>query len=83
MYMRVLIIVLTVFLAWFSSPTTAGAKFYIYDWPPELDDVYPAPGNKLDTVSSYHHGNASHSAEYDVPRAYTCPVLILHFYRFL
>jgi hypothetical protein len=30
-------------------------KFFIYDWPDELADVYPPPGAALDTVSSYHH----------------------------
>ena len=29
--------------------------FYIYEWPSELDDVYPPPGAVLDKKASYSH----------------------------
>jgi len=47
------LLVLYVLVTWVSQAW--GAKFYIYDWPEELADVYPPPGAALDTVSSYHH----------------------------
>jgi len=38
------------------SPTTAiTARFYIYDWPPQLADVYPPMNTTLDKKSKYDH----------------------------
>ena len=34
---------------------TGDAKFFIYDWPTFMSDVYPPPGAKLDKESKYDH----------------------------
>jgi hypothetical protein len=36
-------------------PDGQPALFYIYEWPEELDDVYPPATNVLHPLSSYNH----------------------------
>ncbi len=37
------------------SKPSDGAYFYIYEWPEELNDVYPPAGAQLDKASKYDH----------------------------
>ena len=44
-----------IFATLFVGLIKGDAMFYIYEWPPELGDVYPPPGAKLDKYSKYDH----------------------------
>lgn len=38
-----------------ATTTATTARFYIYDWPPQLADVYPPMNTTLDKKSKYDH----------------------------
>lgn len=59
------LLLIGIFVLAFVSCTTAKKNFpnaldgkeafYIYEWPPELDDVYPPPNTTLHKSSAYDH----------------------------
>jgi hypothetical protein len=42
-------------LYFFSHLVVYSAKFYIYEWADEFDDVWPSPGAELHMKSGYNH----------------------------